>query len=291
MKKPKINKTPNIEKQTTEKKRSSKKNLPKGTSNKKVIIKPIVSTNVSLIALTFSSFIIDLMSSTIDQHFVTRIFQRNEKDEPLFVAENLYDLEGVLEQTFIYNDNKPYVVTSAETIEKLRKLNEQKRGLKFYLDFQNLADEVNFDFENLKNAYEQPFQNSFERASELLYWIIFLEPLFKFETHQKIINFCYTLVRSIKYLPSMKTLRRDFANKVGLGWEWELTWALARQSDKVKKFWDGEEKNGELRFKDWKKECQKLATNSWNLKDHRIKDIKKHAATLRKRLKNKFNFL
>lgn len=257
---------------------------------KKKVDSEKISTDVSLSVLTFAFFLIDLMSSTSNQ-LKTSIFQRNEKNETLLVADILLDQNGVLEQTILYENDKKIVVTSAQTVEKLKKVEEKKRGIEFYLDSQNLANELKFDFENLKKAYNKPFQNSFERASEVLYWIMFLEPYLKLETAQDTINFCYTLVRSLENIPSMKLLRRDFAKQVGIGWEWELTWALARQDEKVKRFLDTKKADGEILLNEWKKYCEKLANNNWTKRKRHIQSVKKHSRRLRKNLKNKFNLL
>lgn len=263
--------------------------LTRKPKSKKKIITPIkISTNSSLSALTLAFFVIDLMSSNSNQGIVG-IFQRDSKNKPQLVADHLYDQHGVWEASRIYqNGELVSEVMYEETIKKLEKLKEQKKGVKYYSDLGKLAEEIGFDFENLENIYKPMFQSSFQRASEILFWALFLERFFKLNTVQNVINFCYTMVRSTEYLPGLKALRRECIKKLGISWQWQITWEVALLLDaNVKKRWTDEEKRGTAYHNQWKKECRRQANNNWNKNKHQIEAIKTGSNTLRKRLERK----
>lgn len=251
-----------------------------------------ISTDSSLFALTAAFALMDLISST-PESTLTKIFQKNDKDEYVFVGELYIDQDGNPEKFVDYRNNKKTITYPPGQYEKIQRLKKKKYDVNFNSKAEKLLKEMGFDFENYAEEFKPMFQNliqsSLHRASEVLFWALLLERYFKFDTAQGVISFCYTLVRSFKFLSDYKVLRRDLL-KLGRRWHWQLAWELALQHEKVKKFWEDKEKRGETYLTDWKMRCQQLAVNRWNEdRKHHIERMEEGARILRERFKAKFN--
>lgn len=251
------------------------------------IINPKISTDISLSALTIAFALNEFISSTPNST-LTKVFQKDEKDDFALIEEQYYDQNGNLEKRILLvNDQR--LTLFPETSKKFEEFFPQKgRDLKLYTESEKLFKELGFEPEKVKDIYTPMLQDAFNRASEVLFWAMFLERFFKLNTDQNIISFCYTLVRSIDYLSDSKILKRELV-KLGSGWRWKIAWTLALLSEIVKRSYEIEEKKGEPSLNDWKKRVQQKAVNSWNDRKKHIEGIKKDSLTLRKKLKTRLN--
>lgn len=215
---------------------------------KKTRKKPIETiTNSSLFALTVAFALMDLISSS-QKSILKKVFQKNDKDEYFLIREEYYDQNGVFEKANDFLNKQRIYYYTAEQLKKLQNLKEKGRGAKFYSKAEKLLKEIGFDIENIEDVFEPIFQSmlqdSFHRASEILFWAMFLERFFKMDTVQGVVNFCYTLVRSLDFLSDFKILKPHLL-RLGRLWRWQIAWGLALQDEKVKKFWEDKEKVGE----------------------------------------------
>lgn len=259
----------------------------KQKTGKKVLIPSKISTDSSLSALTFALFLTDIISSN-SKSILVKIFQKDDKDEFILIKEEYYDQSGKFEKLKMFSNNQ-WTTYYPETIKTLENFSKKGRGVKFYSESEKLLKEIGIQPEKLEGIYKPMFEDALNRASEILFWAIFLERFFNLNNAQSVINFCYTLVRSVDYLSDSKVLIGDFVRLLGKNWRWEIVWNLALNEEKVKRFWEGKQDRGEAFLRDWKKECQRLATNCWLGRKHHIKGIKEASLEMRNRLKIKFD--